>query len=65
MKTLREHLQDTLVGFNIPNEAIKAVKKWLQECRKEWHISTVTSMDCELSGIRDETFEKLLEELEK
>jgi hypothetical protein len=38
--------------------------KWLKQKREELFINTVSTMDCEMSGIREETFDNLLEDLE-
>jgi len=46
-------------------EQDECFKEWLQQKRKELFIETVSTMDCELSGVREETFEALLEDLEK
>lgn len=38
--------------------------QWLKSKREELFIDTVTSEDCEMSGVREETFEALLQSLE-
>jgi len=63
-KTLNEMLKE--IGYNdtpLRKEVINVFGIWLQQMRKEMFIPTVSLMDCELSGIREETFDELLEEL--
>jgi hypothetical protein len=38
----------------------KAVEDWLKKERVRLFIPTVSTMDCELSGVVDDTFEELL-----
>jgi hypothetical protein len=42
---------------------LRIVENWLTEKREDLFINTVTTMDCEMSGVREDTFEALLASL--
>lgn len=62
---LREQLE--IYGFEKyeVQDILKIVEAYLKEKQKEMFIDTISTMDCELSAVREETFEVLLEDIHK
>jgi hypothetical protein len=72
-KTLYDRLETELPSdlylchdFNkIEAEFLKLTKLWLDEMREKLRINTVTTMDSEMSGVREDTFDALEETLNR
>lgn len=58
-----DYLNDDTSSKDLGAYLQDGVIEWLKQKEQEMFINTVSQMDCELSAIRTETFEELLNDL--
>lgn len=59
---LKNHPEYKMLPLHL-KDYIESVREWLKKERERLFIPTVSTMDCEMSGAVDDTFEELLENL--